>query len=122
MSDRWEQGLEAYARQFGIAEDEVLAYLTERFGETMATEAVHAGGAAWAPDSPLSLRDRSLVTITALAVQGVTERLRPHVHLALKHGATAEELEALAVFLAVYAGYPRASVAMEVIREELERP
>ena len=30
---------------------------------------------------------------------------------------TPEQLEALATLLAVYAGYPRASVAMEVVRE-----
>ncbi len=33
----------------------------------------------------------------------------------------AEELEALVALVAVYAGYPRASVAMEVVRAELDR-
>jgi alkylhydroperoxidase/carboxymuconolactone decarboxylase family protein YurZ len=47
--------------------------------------------------------------------------LRPHVRWALEHGATAEELEALATLLAVYVGFARASVGIEVIREELAR-
>jgi 4-carboxymuconolactone decarboxylase len=123
MDERWDRGIAAYASQFGIAEDEVFAHLSSRFGERMATETVQAAGAAWSPDSPLTLRERSLIVLTALAVQGgVEERMRPHVRWALEHGATREELEALAALLAVYAGYPRASVAMDVIREELDRP
>jgi alkylhydroperoxidase/carboxymuconolactone decarboxylase family protein YurZ len=59
--------------------------------------------------------------VTALAAQGgVEERLRPHVRWAIAHGATRVEVEALLAFLAVYIGYPRASVAMEVAREELD--
>ena len=48
-------------------------------------------------------------------------RLRPHVRWALEHGATAAELDALARLVAAYAGYPRASLALEVIGEELGR-
>jgi 4-carboxymuconolactone decarboxylase len=122
MDERWARGLRAYASQFDLPEEEVFAYLSERFGETMAMEAVHAAGAAWASDSPLSLRDRSLAVVAALAAQGgVEDRLRPHVHWALAHGATRAEIEALLAFLAVYIGYPRASVAMEIAREELDR-
>jgi alkylhydroperoxidase/carboxymuconolactone decarboxylase family protein YurZ len=120
-SERWQRGLAAYAGQFGIPEEEVFDYMRARFGEWMAAEAIEAGAGAWAPESPLSLRDRSLIVIAALAVQGgVEDRLRPHVRWAVEHGATREELEAVGAFLAVYAGYPRASVAMEVIREELD--
>ena len=122
MDERWARGIAAYASQFGLSEEDVFPHLSSRFGEQMATEAVHAAGAAWEPDSPLSLRDRSLAVLTALAVQGaVEERLRPHVRWAIAHGATRAEIERLLAFLAVYVGYPRASVAMEVAREELDR-
>lgn len=47
--------------------------------------------------------------------------MRPRVRWAIEHGATGEEFEALARVLAVYVGYARASVAMDVIREELDR-
>ena len=71
-------------------------------------------------DDRLSLRDRSLVVVTALiALGGVEERLRGHVRWAIDHGATRDELEALATLLAVYVGYARASVGLEIIREEL---
>jgi 4-carboxymuconolactone decarboxylase len=118
--DRWERGLAAYASQFGVDADEVLDYLRERVGERMAVEAVTAAGGAWAAEHPLTLRERSLLVIAALAAQGGTEaRLRPHVRWAVEHGVTPDELDAAAAFLAVYVGYPRASVAVGVIREEL---
>jgi alkylhydroperoxidase/carboxymuconolactone decarboxylase family protein YurZ len=41
------------------------------------------------------------------------------VRWALDHGVTPEELEATGALLAVYVGYPRASVAAEMIREVL---
>jgi 4-carboxymuconolactone decarboxylase len=122
MDERWSRGIRAYASQFGLPEEEVFEHLSGRFGERMATEAVYAAGAAWEAESPLSLRDRSLAVVTALAAQGGVEtRLRPHVRWAIEHGATRAELEALLAFLAVYIGYPRASVALEVVREELDR-
>lgn len=49
------------------------------------------------------------------------ERLREQVRLALAAGLTAGELEAAVTLLAPYAGFPRASVAMEVVRDELGR-
>jgi 4-carboxymuconolactone decarboxylase len=114
---RWQAGLAAYASQFRISEDEVYEYMQSRFGERLATEAVLAAGSAWTDDC-LSLRDRSLVVVTTLATQnGVEARLRAHVRWALDHGVTQEELEALAALLAVYAGYPRASTAIELFRE-----
>ena len=58
------------------------------------------------------------MVLAALVTQGgVKERLRVHVRWALDHGVTPEELEAMGALLAVYVGYPRASVAMETIRK-----
>jgi 4-carboxymuconolactone decarboxylase len=118
--NRRERGIAVYARQFGVSPEEAERLFVERYGERMADEAFHAsGGGNWEPDV-LSLRDRSLVVVTALAAQGgVEERLRSHVRWALVNGATPEELDALVSLLAVYVGYPRASVAMEVVRDEL---
>lgn len=121
MSDRRARGIAAYASQFRIPEDEVVRYFTERFGERFAEEAIEAaGGTAWVEDC-LSLRDRSLIVLAALVAQGdVEERVRGHVGWAIDHGATRDELEAMITLLANYVGYPKASVAMEVVRAELE--
>ncbi len=118
--DRYEKGLDAYASQFGIDRDQVPAWFAERFGERFGAEAINSAGGAWAEDA-LSLRDRSLIVIAALATQGgVDGRLRGHVRWAIEHGSSREELEALVTLLAVYAGFPRASVAMEIVRAELD--
>jgi 4-carboxymuconolactone decarboxylase len=119
--ERYERGLAAYASQFGIAPEEVPAWFAERFGERFGHEAINAAAGAWTEDS-LSLRDRSLIVVAALIAQGgVEDRLRSHVRWAVEHGSNREELEALVTLLAVYAGYPRASAGMEVVREELDR-
>ena len=119
--ERYERGVRAYASQFGIAPDEVPAWFAERFGERFGREAINAAGGAW-PDDALSLRDRSLIVVAALIAQGgVEERLRGHVRWAVEHGSNREELEALATLLAVYVGFPRASVGMEIVRQELDR-
>jgi 4-carboxymuconolactone decarboxylase len=121
VDDRYEHGLDAFASQFDIPREEVAPRLREGFGERFAEEAIRATGGAW-PDDVLSLRDRSLIVVAALVAQGGVEpRLRSHVRWAIAHGSTREELEALVSMLGVYAGYPRASVAMEIVRDELDR-
>ncbi len=116
-SSRAARGRAAYASQLRLPEEEAVEELERIVGERMAAEAINAAGGAWV-DDVLSLRDRSLVVVAALVTQGgVDERLRSHTRWALDHGVTADELEALATLLAVYVGYPRASVAMEIIRE-----
>lgn len=119
MDERYERGLDAYASQFGIPREEVPAWFAERMGERFGVEAVNAAAGAWVDDC-LSLRDRSLAVVAALiALGGIDQRLRGHVRWALEHGSTREELEALVTLLAVYVGFPRASVAMEIVRDEL---
>jgi 4-carboxymuconolactone decarboxylase len=121
VSERYERGLKAYASQFGIDESEVPAWFADRHGERFGEEAINAAGGAW-KDDELSLRDRSIVVVTALiALGGVEDRLRGHVRWAVEHGVTPEELEAIVSLLAVYVGYPRASVASEVVRDELTK-
>lgn len=119
-SARRAHGLSAYASQFGIAESEVPAHLGALVGDRMAGEAISAaGGGAWA-DGTLTLRERSMIVLASLITQGGADaRLRGHVRWAVEHGVTAEQIEELATLLAIYAGFPRAATAMEVIRAEL---
>jgi 4-carboxymuconolactone decarboxylase len=118
-AERRQRGIAAYASQFGLSEAEVERRFVERFGRRFTEEAFQVAGDAWKDDS-LSLRDRSLIVLTVLAtLGGVESRLRPHVRWALEHGATPAELDALGCLVAAYAGFPRASVALEAIREEL---
>ena len=122
IPDRHKRGLDAYASQLGVPSEDVPGWFAERFGDRFGEEAISAAGGAWPEDDVLSLHDRSLIVVAALIAQGgVESRLRSHVRWAIEHGATRAELEALLTLLAVYCGYPRASVGMEVVREELDR-
>ena len=121
MTDRYERGVDAYASQFGIPREDVPAWFAERMGERFGAEAINAAAGAWVDDC-LDLRDRSLIVVAALVAQGgVEDRLRGHVRWAIEHGSSREELEALVTLLAVYVGFPRASVGMEIVRDELSQ-
>jgi 4-carboxymuconolactone decarboxylase len=119
--DRYERGLDAYASQFGVAREDVPTWFAERFGARFGDAAINSAADAWADDE-LSLRDRSLIVVASLITQGgVDDRLRGHVRWAIEHGSTRAELEALVTLLAGYIGFPRASVGMEIVREELAK-
>jgi alkylhydroperoxidase/carboxymuconolactone decarboxylase family protein YurZ len=118
---RWQRGLDAYASQLGIETSDVPEWFADRFGERFGREAINAAGGAW-PDDALSLRDRSLVVVASLVTQGgVESRLRSHVRWAVEHGSNRDELEALVTLLGVYVGFAKASVGMEIVRDELKQ-
>ena len=118
-SARRAEGIAAYASQFGISEEEVVPYMEQMLGPLMAEEAQHSAAAAWR-DGALSRRDRSLVVVASLVTQGgVDARLRGHLRWAPENGVSRAELDELMALLAVYVGYPKASVGMEALRDEL---
>jgi 4-carboxymuconolactone decarboxylase len=121
VTERYERGLDAYASQFGIPREEVPGWFAERFGKRFGEEAINSAGGAW-PDDCLNLRDRSLIVLASMITQGgLDARIRGHVRWAIEHGSNREELEAMVTLLAVYAGFPKASAGMEIVRDELER-
>lgn len=74
-----------------------------------------AFGELWTRNE-LSRRDRSLVTIAILAITHCTAELRIHLHGALNHGVTREEIEELMTQLTVYGGFPKAVEGMRTAR------
>ena len=64
----------------------------------------------------LSPRDRSLVTVAALAALYRTNELPTHLKLALQNGVTREELVEVITHLAFYAGWPTAATAVGIAR------
>jgi 4-carboxymuconolactone decarboxylase len=113
---RHARGIVAYARIFGVPESQVDAAFAPRVGPVFAEEQLQAaGGAAWT-DPALSGRDSSIAVITAVVAQGVTgDRLAAPLVLARQNGLGDDALTALTVFLAIYLGHARASLAMEII-------
>ena len=65
----------------------------------------------------LSKRDRSLITVTALLVDGNVDQLRFHLPFAVQNGVTQEELIEAITHLAFYAGWPKAMSAMTIAKE-----
>lgn len=73
-------------------------------------------GEVW-PDSALSERDRSLVTVSALIAMNRPDQLRSHMGRARDNGVTKEEMAALITHLAFYAGWPSAVSAVTIANE-----
>ncbi|MFH9553353.1 carboxymuconolactone decarboxylase family protein [Streptomyces sp. NPDC017435] len=69
----------------------------------------------------LSPRDRSLVTVTALAALYRADQLSFHLGKALENGVTKDELVEAITHLAFYAGWPNAMTAMTQLKEIVEK-
>jgi 4-carboxymuconolactone decarboxylase len=72
-------------------------------------------GQVW-PRPQLSPKERSLVTVAALATSGNPDQLVYHLNLAKQNGATEQELIEAITHLAFYAGWPKAYSAMTVAK------
>ena len=70
-------------------------------------------GEVWSREKQLSLRDRSIVTVTALMAQGLTDSsFKYHLETAKKNGVTGEEMAEILTHAAFYAGWPKAGAAV----------
>lgn len=75
-------------------------------------------GEVWDRTAQLSLRDRSLVTVTALMAQGMTDSsFRYHLESAKKNGITKTEIAEILTHAAFYAGWPKAWAAFRMAKE-----
>lgn len=75
-------------------------------------------GEVWSCNDLLSLRDRSLVTITTLISQGITDSsLTYHLQTAKDNGITRTEISEIITHIAFYAGWPKAWAAFRLAKE-----
>ena len=89
-----------FAPQFAALNDDVL------FGEV------------WSRTDKLGLRDRSLVTITALISMGITDTsLSYHLKEAKKNGITRTEIAEILTHIGFYAGWPKAWAALRLAKD-----
>ncbi len=63
----------------------------------------------------LSVRDRSLVTIAALAGMGAHDQLQPYVQRGVASGLTRAQVVEALTHVAFYAGWPRATAALTAV-------
>ena len=75
-------------------------------------------GEVWSREEALSLRDRSLVTVTALMAQGLVDSsFQFHLMSAKANGITGEEIAEILTHAAFYAGWPKAWAAFRMAKE-----
>jgi alkylhydroperoxidase/carboxymuconolactone decarboxylase family protein YurZ/quercetin dioxygenase-like cupin family protein len=74
-------------------------------------------GEVWSRTSELSLRDRSMVTVTALISGGNFEQLAFHLNRGKQNGLTRTEISEVITHLAFYVGWPKAWSAFNLARE-----
>lgn len=75
-------------------------------------------GEVWSREDKLSLRDRSLVTVTALMAQGlIDDSFRYHLMTAKSNGITKEEIAEIVTHAAFYCGWPKAWAVFKMAKE-----
>lgn len=74
-------------------------------------------GEVWSREDKLSLRDRSMITISVLMAQGLYPQLKSHLVLGKKHGITKDEVVEMITQLAFYCGWAKAWSTFDLIKE-----
>ena len=75
-------------------------------------------GEVWSREAGLSLKLRSIVTVSALIGKGITDNsLKYHLMSARKNGVTKSEMAEILTHIAFYAGWPNAWAAFNMAKE-----
>ena len=75
-------------------------------------------GEVWSRTDKLGLRDRSLVTVTSLISQGITDNsLIFHLQSAKKNGITKDEIAEIVTYAAFYCGWPKAWAVFRMAKD-----
>ena len=75
-------------------------------------------GEVWSRNDLLSLRDRSMITMTCLISQGLTDSsLKSHMQIAKQNGITRTEIAEMITHIAFYAGWPKAWAAFRLAKD-----
>ena len=119
MSDDYEKGYAQFARMVG---EENIEALTARFRAVcpdFETEVVSVvGGRIWTRGG-IDLKTRSLCSICTLAALGRNNALKLNLKMALRNGATVEEICEALFQVAAYAGFPAMWDALVILEETL---
>lgn len=75
-------------------------------------------GEVWSREEQLSVRDRSIITVTALMASGILDSsLEFHIQRAMNNGVTKEEMAEIITHAAFYAGWPKAWAAFRLAKK-----
>ncbi len=116
MNKRYEQGCQTLAKLTGDASHEVIKNL-ESFSSDFGKMMIEFGFGDIYSRPTFDLKQQELITLTSLITQGAGERqLLFHYKAAIHVGLTKEEIIEIIIHCAAYAGFPKASYAMEVLQ------
>ena len=80
-------------------------------------------GEVWSKNDVLSLHDRSIVTVSALIAQGITDSsLKYHIESAKKNGVTKAEMAEIITQVGFYGGWPKAWAAFRYAMDVYQEP
>ena len=75
-------------------------------------------GEVWSKNDVLALKERSIVTVSALIAQGLVDSsVKFHMETAKKNGVTKDEMVEIITQLAFYSGWPKAWAAFAYAKE-----
>ena len=78
-------------------------------------------GEVWSREDKLSVRDRCIVTVTALMASGILDSsLKFHLQNAKNNGVTSEEISEIITHAAFYVGWPKAWAVFRMAKEVWE--
>lgn len=80
-------------------------------------------GEVWSKNDVLSLHDCSIVTVSALIAQGITDSsLKYHIESAKKNGVTKAEMAEIITQVGFYGGWPKAWAAFRYAKDVYQEP
>ena len=118
--ERTEQGMAVRREVLGNQHvDRAIARTTEFTAPFQDLITRYAWGDIWSRPG-LSRAERSMITLTALAVLRQDEELAMHVRAALRNGLSVSQIQEILLQVAVYAGVPAANRAFAIAADMLE--
>ncbi len=124
--DLYEKGLKLRREMLGSEAVDKRMNAFGAFGEPLQHIInAYAYGDVWSR-SALPPATKSLALVAMMAAGGRANELRVHIKGALRNGATAEQVRAILLLVAMYCGIPAANeahrIAVDVLREDQHRP
>jgi len=120
MASDYEAGYAQFAKMVGEENIERLAARFEAVSPDFSREVFAVvGGRIWTR-GVIDLKTRSLCSICVLAALGRRNALKLNLHMALRNGATPEEICEAMFQVAAYAGFAAAWDALDLLREVLK--
>jgi 4-carboxymuconolactone decarboxylase len=117
--NEYERGLRQLKTMLGEARAEAISERFRALSPTFEHEAISVVfGRTWSREA-IDSKTRALCSIGILAALGRVNALRIVFELAVKNGATLEEITEALLQVAIYAGYPAALDALTVLEDVL---